>query len=880
MFAPIGLPAGRRRMCTRILGGVCALALLAASPAGAARLARDVVPTRQTVRLTLDPRRADYHGRTEATLRVASGASSFQLHARDLTVTRVTLSGASGPIEAAFAAAPGERVTITPASPLGPGDYTVTLEFTNRFNTLAVSLYRLETGGESYAFTQFEADEARGAFPCWDEPDFKIPWQVTLVVPKSDLAVSNTPIEREVAEGDTKVVTFRATPPMPSYLVALAAGPLDTVAIPGLRFPGRVVTVKGGTGRAGEAARMTAPLVAELERFYDQPYPYEKLDLLALPEFIYGAMENPGAITFTDRRILLEPGAVSPQQRQALASTLAHELAHMWFGDYVTMAWWNDLWLNESFASWLGDRMAQRVFPEFDMDVDEMEGAARAFTSDARPSTRAIRQPITDDVNLDQLADELAYNKGQMVLGMFEQWLGPETFRLGIVDYLRTHAWKNASADDLWAALGRASGRDAGAVMATFLDQPGVPLVSAEVKGRSVTLRQRRLLPPGSPASEQRWSIPVTLRFAGHGMTHTQSVLLTEREQTFPLEPAIAPAWLHPNADERGYYRWSLTPDDLAKLIAAAGTLTVRERVGLLGNLGALLEAGELHADAYLRTLGAFGADPAPQVVSETVRGLGRARLAFATPDLEEPFAKFVRATLRPALARIGFEPAAGEGPPMAKARHEVLIALGDAGADPEVRAWAKGRAAAYLADPRAIAPALADAALRGAALDGDAKLFDAYRRRFETAEAPTERARFLEALGWFHRPAMQARALDYGRDGPLRPHELRLLLRGRATDDASSERTFRWLTEHYDAIAKRMPPEMRAGLPGYAEGCHSGRLEAARAFFDDPAHGVAGTKRTLAKVADRILDCANLRAREGEAAARFLRSGATATAN
>ncbi len=491
------------------MGVALLIVLLAPQPAAAAgsRLERKVVPTFESVRLALDPAQPAYTGSVRIELHAREATSTFDFHARKINFERLALTRATEgsppgdrrevPLQHA---AEGESVRVTTAAPLEPGAYTLEIDFSADFDSQATGLYRLQADGAWYAFTQFEATDARGAFPCWDEPDFKIPFQVTLVVPKDDLAIGNTPVVRETIAGDRRTVVFEKTPPLPTYLLAIASGPLATVAVQGMPVPGRVVTVKGSARLAQEAARVMPPLVAALEKYFGIPYPYRKLDVLAVPEFWPGAMENAGAITFADRFLLIDPRAASVDQKRSLALIMAHEMAHMWFGDLVTMRWWDDLWLNESFASWMGDRVSDQVFPEFRAELAQVPGMDRAMRTDALLSTRAMRQPVEGVENLEQLADELAYDKGQAVLTMFERWLGPETFRKGVVDYLKAHQWGNAAAADLWASLSKAAGKDVGAAMATFLDQPGVPLVRAEVTpdGR-VRLTQCRFLNYGVP---------------------------------------------------------------------------------------------------------------------------------------------------------------------------------------------------------------------------------------------------------------------------------------------------------------------------------------------------------------------------------------------
>ncbi|MFY9824152.1 MAG: M1 family metallopeptidase, partial [Thermoanaerobaculia bacterium] len=459
-------------------------AVVALAPAAMAepRLGGDVVPTFEAVRLRLDPARADYSGAVAVDLDVRRATAQVRFHARGQTFTRLALSqgGRDVPVEVER----GENgYTVARArAPLAPGAYRLTIDFTQAFDTRAVSLYRTEKDGRAYAYTQFEAADARGAFPCWDEPGFKIPWQVTLEVPGALQAVANTPLEKEQSgepAGEWKTLTFARTPPLPSYLLAVAVGTFDSTPIPGLSVPGRVVSPAGQGKLAGLAAETTPALLAALERYFGQPYPFAKLDLIAVPER-FGAMENPGAITFTDSILLTDPGIPSAEHRALLTYVTAHELAHMWFGDLVTMAWWDDLWLNESFADWMTLKVGDQVFPANGASLKALKDLNAVMGSDAQPSARPIRKEIAEPDQAMQ-AVGVTYGKGKAVLAMFESWLGPEVFRKGVLDHLRAHAWGNAVAADFWAALERASGRkDVAATLAGFLDQPGLPLVQVE----------------------------------------------------------------------------------------------------------------------------------------------------------------------------------------------------------------------------------------------------------------------------------------------------------------------------------------------------------------------------------------------------------------
>jgi alanyl aminopeptidase len=842
-----------------------------------ARLRQDVVPRAQSIRLELDPRGADYRGSVAIAVEVKRAVRSFDFHAEDLHLGSATLSrdGVAGSVPLELAAAGAEGiVTATAAEPIAPGRYTLAVEFTNDFDVRAVGLYRLESGGAAYAFTQFEAVDARKAFPCWDEPSFKIPYRVTLVVPESDAAIANTLEESATVADGKRTVVFRETRPLPSYLLAVAVGPLETVPIPATSVPARVVVPKGSAALTADAVAMTPPILASLERYFGSKHPYDKLDLVAVPEYWYGAMENPGLITFREESLLLDPERATDSQRELLAVYLAHEIAHMWFGDLVTMAWWDDLWLNESFASWMEDKITAERFPRFQTATTQVESMQRVMGTDARLSTRAIRQPVRSVASLLQSADDLSYTKGASVLAMTESWLTPETFRKGVLGYLAAHEDATATGDDLWRALSKASGKDVAGVLRSFLDQPGVPLVTAHLlpEGR-VRLRQSRFLNAGTKAPKpQLWRIPIVLRYPGKGGgLAEQRVLLTEAETIVKLDAGAAPAWVHPNGGEVGYYRWSVPPESLASLTKDAGMLTLRERVGLLGNAAALLEAGELTGDGYLKLLEGFASDAEPLVVGAVVEGLEGVRDTFFSEADDPAFAALVRRTLRPALDRIGTMPRAGEPEAATSLRPDLVDALVTWGHEEAAAAQASQLAEAYLREPAGVPPSLAGPALRLSALHGDAALFETYRKRFEAATTATERSRFLAALAGFRDPALVDRALSYVFAGPLRPQETMSIPRTIARTPAGRDRAWTWMTTHYDEIARRLPQDFIVFLPYFAGGCSTARLDTAKTFFGEPRHAPAGTSVELAKVGEAVTDCARLSSREGVAVRRYL---------
>ena len=854
-------------------------AFAAVLPAGVhaqdpARLGADVVPTFEAIRLDLDASKKDYSGSVRIELRVRAACDSFRLHAREMTLTRVTLRSRGTIIPTTWRTAEIGLLTVHVAKPLAPGTCTLEIAFTNDFDTRATSLYRLEAAGNAYVFSQFEAADARAAFPCWDEPSFKIPWQVTLTVPKAHRAISNMLAARDTVIGEKRRVVFHRTPPLPSYLVAIATGPLETVPIRGLPVPGRVVTIKGSSRLAAQAGKETPAILAALERYFARKYPYQKLDLIAVPEFAAGAMENAGAITFREDILLMDPKTMSPEQRLGLISTTAHELAHMWFGDLVTMTWWDDLWLNESLGSWMGDKITDEVAPEFHVGIDQVNGALGAMGTDSRLTTHAIRSTVLATDNLDQTFDELAYQKGQAVIGMIERWLGPETFRKGVVSYVSVHAFGSTTADDLWAEFSKSAGRDISSVANSFLDQPGVPIVSLEpLAGGQVRLSQRRFLNFGlTEPGRALWRLPLTLRYPVGERMVTQSLVLADSVQTVHLEAGAAPAWIHPSADEKGYYRWSVPGSMLDSLAEHAQRwLSTRERVGFVGNLRALLAAGQVRGDQFLGVLSSFAGDPEPEVVTAVLGGLAGIKDAFVTDQTQKDFAAYIRRTLRPALDRIGMEPAKGEPQAITRMRPWLMAWLCDEGEDVQVLERVRSFAQSYMQDRTSIDPSLADAAISLAALHGDASLFEEYRKRFESAQIPDERQRYLYGLSSFTDTALVRQAVDCALDGPMRPQEVMSIPYGIGQRPEFRDRVFEWTLEHYDAIVSRIPPVDVIYLPWQASGCSTERAAKAREFFSVPPHSPSGTLKELEKMEAAVKDCVSLHEREGAAAARYL---------
>ena len=865
----------RHRKSVTIAGYLLLTILLLSASAAAdiIRLGDQVVPTAQSISLVLDADQPDYSGTTTIVLKVNEATNSFRLHSRTNTIHELTLTGPSGEIPAKFAFGDDDGLIITADQELPIGEYSMSIAFTSPFNTQADALYRLDVDGHGYAFTQFESDAAREAFPCFDTPKFKIPFDLTLTIPESHIAISNTPVADSSTKDGWTTVHFETTRPLPSYLIAIATGPLETVEIPGMSVPGRVVTVKGKSNLTALAVEMAPKILSALENYFDSPYPFKKLDLIAVPEFWAGAMENAGAITFRETVLLADPSNTTLRQKRSLAGVMAHEMAHMWFGDLVTMAWWDDLWLNESFAEWMSHKITAQLYPQYDTHVAAVREGTRAMDGDARPSAMAIRQPV---LNTDYLLQNVGaiYAKGMAVLNMFEHFMGKETFRQGIQRYLNAHRWGSATSDDLWAALDSVSGTPVHKAFETFVDQPGVPMVSLHTSGDGeIQLSQDRFANYGvTQEAHTPWQIPITLKYFDGHTIREHSLLLTDSVQSVRLESDGAIRWIFPNAGALGYYRW-IVPSHMLLAMAddSRDKLSVPERISYLMNLGGLLDAGAVSGADYLRTLARFADDTDPDVTRTILSCLSSVHSAFVQDNLANEFAVYVRSVLAPSVQKYGFTPSDSEDDAVTLLRPSLMEWMGEYGRDSAVISLAKEKTAEYLRDPDSVDPSLASSYLSLAALDGDSALWEEFRTRFEHAELPQDRSRYLYLLGGFRDTVIAKRALQYTLDGPIRPQELMDIPRvvGEVLENQSL--VFNWVIDHYDTIIARTPQPYHAYLPYIASGCSMQRLEIARKFFSKPEFHQQGMETSLSRVSDQVTDCVALRDRTGESVRDYL---------
>ncbi len=840
-------------------------------PDGNARLDHAVVPTAYDLDLTVDPAKDAFAGVVRIAVRLAAPTTTIRLHAQDLVLSAAGADVGGEQRAAQVTLGTHGGILLSFDAPLPAGDAILTFQYTGPLDEVPQGLYRVEDGGKWYAFTQFEALDAREAFPCFDQPEFKTPYRVTIRAPKGQLAVSNYPETARADEGEQTVFTFAETRPLPSYLVAFAVGPLEIAegaadAIPDT--PLRLLATAGKGKLAAYALARTPLIHAALSAYFDTPHPFAKLDLLAVPNFAAGAMENVGLVTFRETLLLLD-GATAPAERKMWSQVvIAHELAHMWFGDMVTMTWWNDLWLNEAFATWMAGQIVAGVDPTLEMDLEMVGGAQYTMATDSQRDTRAIRQPIRDGGDVSNAFDGITYGKGAAVLRMLESWVGPETFRDGVRAYIKAHAYGSATTEDLMAALDAASGKPVGAVAKNFLDQPGVPLVTMSVAcgdkkaAATLTMKQQRYLPTGSDAPQGLpWQVPVCVHYGVGGATHRQCALLEGPERTVTLEQAGCPDWLQGNADQQGYYQWVLPADAMRGLASARyDDLSPPERVALPGVLSALVAADALPMPAWLDGITALSKRSHRLVIEGVIASLAQLDALAVDDALRPAFAAWARALLGPHATALGGTPREGETTADTLLRPQVLNALAHLGQDQTVRAQARTTVEAFLDTPGSVPPEVLTQALPVATWSGDAVLWQRLRQTLDTKPDPVTQVAIIGALGSFEDPALLARSFDLVLDGALRAQDFRTMARG--IREPARAGAWAWLDHSYDRLVARVGTEASARLPWMGAGfCTLAERATVEAFFTDPKHAPEGTARNLGLVLEGIDRCVRRRA-------------------
>jgi puromycin-sensitive aminopeptidase len=847
------------------------------------RLPRTVVPGRYDIRLEPDLDTATYGGEEVVQVEVREETDEVLLNAVELTITKVIAEGPDGArLEGVASLDPSnDRARLHFPRALRPGEWSLRISFQGILNDQLHGFYRStfkDAEGRTHvmAATQFEAVDARRAFPCWDEPALKAVFGVTLVVPDGYTAISNTaPIREEPAGPGRRAVTFGDTIRMSTYLVAFIVGELEsTEPVMVGKTPLRVWSVQGKSHLAAYARTAGAFCLDFFERYYGIPYPGDKVDLLAIPDFASGAMENLGAITFRETALLVDEAAATHTDLERIADVVAHELAHMWFGDLVTMVWWNGIWLNEAFATFMEMIAVHAWKPEWERWVSFGVSRAAAMGVDGLHSSRPIEYDVRAPRDCEAMFDLLTYEKGASVLRMLEQHIGPDTFREGVRLYLRYHEYENAETTDLWKALGEASGQPIPEVMDGWVFHPGYPLVGVRAEGAKLSLTQRRFTylgepPPGSadePA--QLWRVPVTVRASVAGQTVEQKVLLAGAEDDLALSGP--PDWVVVNAGGHGFYRVGYAPALLERLTANLGALAAIERFGLVSDSFALALAGDLGATAFLDLTARFRDETDRNVWAVLVGALAYVNRTI-DDDARTNLEALVRDRVGGAARRLGFAPRPGEDELTRQLRGDLLRAVGVLGDDQEIQAAAREHYARYRADEHAVDPNVVPSLIAILARSGGEAEYKEFLERFRRARSPQEEQRYLYALAAFRQPELITRTLQRTVDGEIRSQDAPFVVRAMLVSVWSRSLAWEFVKGHWESMRRLYPPSaFRRVFDGVSALCRPEWEEEVRAFF--PAHGVELGGKILDQYLEQLRVAVRFRQREAAPIAAYLR--------
>ncbi|NVJ04916.1 M1 family metallopeptidase [Myxococcus sp. AM001] len=837
----------------------------------ALRLPDSVRPTRYALDLKLLPAEPTFSGSVSIDVDVSEPVRQVWLHGQDLEVSQARIEAGGRTLEARPVTASEGRLGLLLPEALAPGKARIHLTFTGKVDReRSQGLYAVEEGGEPYLYTFFEPVDARRAFPCFDEPGFKVPWTLRFTVKEDHVALANHPIvSREPLPDGLARVTFAESKPMPSYLVAFVVGPFDIVdaGTAGRNAaPLRFIVPRGRGAETAYAASVTPRIVSLIEDYFDMPYPYEKLDVAVVPRY-WGTMEHPGLVALGQPLTLIRPGEETLARRKWYVNIANHELGHYWFGNIVTCQWWDDIWLNESLTSWLDRKTVDPFDPSWGFGLEQStQSTSFALETDTLAATLPVRKPAnTHDEVLGAFDNGTTYAKGSAIIDMFEAWLGEERMRDLLRGHIQKHAWGVTTSEDFAATLSDAAGPDVARAFRSFIDQPGAPRIAAELQcqpGAPAKLKftQERYVPAGSTASkDQTWTIPVCVR-AGSGKTSERTcTLLTGTTSELALPGERCPSWVLLNAGGTGYYRSGYTPEQLTRVLAAPEeALTVRERLSLLSDMEAGVRRGDLPLGDVLSYV-----PTTAKAEHRLIRQRGAWLLNFVheerLSDAERArYRSWVAAIYGPQARALGWEPKPGDDDAVKSLRPHLLALAALGGEDPALVREANRLVKAWLADRKSVHPEAVPLALRVAARSGDKALFDTLLARARATEDRTERSRFFTTLGAFRDPALAREALALVAGSEFDVRDTRPILAGAITTPRTRALAWTFYQEHFDALASRMRSDEVAGLIGLVGTlCDEQSAAEAETFLTPRAAKLENAPHALTEALESIRLCA-----------------------
>jgi aminopeptidase N/puromycin-sensitive aminopeptidase len=833
------------------------------SSANAQRLPQTVRPEHYALNLTPDLKAATFSGQESIDVTVAEPTNSITVNAAEIDFKNVFVTSGGQQQKAVVTLnKEKEQATFTVPETIAAGNATLSIGYTGILNNELRGFYLSKTAKRNYAVTQFESTDARRAFPCFDEPAFKATFTVSLTIDEGDTAISNGEIISDKPGDETGPVPgkhtlkFATTPKMSTYLVAFLVGDFqctsgesDGVAIRSCSTPDKVAL----TPYSVDVAKF---VLHYYNNYFGISYPLKKLDLIALPDFEAGAMENFGAITFRETALLIDPKTASVGALKEVALTISHEMAHQWFGDLVTMQWWDNIWLNEGFATWMENKPIAAMHPEWNIDQLVISGIDGVLNLDAQPTTRTIRARADSRDQIEQMFDGISYGKASDVLLTVENYVGEETFRQGVHNYLTAHSYGNATAEDFWGAQTATSHKPVDKIMESLVAQPGAPILTfgEPAKGTVVVHQRRFFLSPGiQPDPAQKWTLPVCFKTP----VGQDCELLTP--STAKLD-APAAAFFFANAGGKGYYRSAYPVSEYAALVAQVETtLTPAERISLIGDQWAQARSNKVPIGAYLDLVAAVKDDPNAEVVSNALNGVNLIYERVAsTPEEKTALFMWIFKTYSPEYFKLG-PPAGTDSANTREMRAQLLAILGLHGEAPLITAMARNYAQLYLGDPAEADHTLGQTALAIAARNGDAALFDQLQKAAETSTNPELHVVALRLLAKFEDPALVQRSLDYAASGKVRNQDAAIQFAIALQNDATREQAWKYIQNNWEKVQAQFTPEMGARFVGATGNfCSAEDRTSVEQFFS--THKVASSDKALKHAIERINGCIELR--------------------
>jgi aminopeptidase N len=851
---------GFEHLMTLLKRTFCAVALAVTFATGvvsavqAQRLPATVRPEHYALALTPDLGSATFAATETIDVTLLAPSKTIILNALELKIQSVTAAGQTAVVSYDESK---EQATFTFGKSLSVGKVSLTIVYTGILNDKLRGFYLSKTKTRSYAVTQFESTDARRAFPSFDEPALKATFDVTLTVDAGDTVISNTNvISDKQASAGKHTLTFATTPRMSTYLVAFLVGDFACTKGSSEGIPIRACSTPDKVQLTTFSVKAAEHFLKYYNDYFGIKYPMPKLDLIGIPDFEAGAMENFGAITYRETEMLVDEKDGSIGEKKRVASVVAHEMAHQWFGDMVTMQWWDNLWLNEGFATWMENKAAGEWHPEWMFERDVVDSLNETLNYDAVRTTRPIRATAETSAQIAEMFDGIAYGKAGAVIGMVESWVGPAVFQQGVHNYLSAHLYANATAEDFWNAQTRTSHQPVDKVMSSYVDKPGVPVLTFGARtATGYPVKQQRFYLDALEAKgkdESGWTIPVCVKTS----TAPRCIVVTPGMTEVKLNTGLP--FLFANAEEKGYYRVAYAPAEVKAITSAAETmLSVPERMGYLGDRWALTRAGQGSVGDYLDLALAVKNDPNASVLETVLGTVAQIRTRIASDEDRDKLNAVVRSQFDPVYASLG-KPAETDSYDKEQIRTQLYSALGDA-ENPAVIAHAR-QIADDLLNGRKVDEANVMASVAMAAENGTPEFYDRIQAVSQKISDPEAQDEFLKLLTQFHSPVLVVRTLEYAVSGQVRNQDSWILMAIELSQRQTRDIAWEWMQKNWSRVQGQFTTASGANVVSATGSfCSQSRRDEVASFF--AIHKVASADRTLAKALDSIDACVKLRA-------------------